>query len=87
MHASEFTLLFPHFIECVIRLILLRYEPVVPQAVVDDWKRGQEDYQKYYGGGRNDGGGDGAYPESGGSFDSRRMSRASSSAEPQVPKR
>ncbi|GMH85354.1 hypothetical protein TL16_g10203 [Triparma laevis f. inornata] len=75
VRASEYTLLFPHFIECIVRLILLRYEPVVPKEIVETWKRDQEDYMNTMRGG-GDGGGDG-YAESVSSIDSRRMSRAS----------
>ncbi len=50
VHASHHSLLFPHFVECVVRLIFLRYGAVVPQPVLDSWRQDQEDYERYYGG-------------------------------------
>lgn len=63
VHASEYTLLFPHFIECVVRLILLRYQPVVSKAVVDAWVKEKDEFAKNFGDDR-------------GSIDGRRYSRA-----------
>jgi len=42
--ASEYTLLFPHFVECMMRIILFRYGPVVPKEILENWKRDQEEW-------------------------------------------
>ena len=42
--ASEYTLLFPHFVECITRVILARYGPVVPNEVLERFKKDQEEW-------------------------------------------
>ena len=77
VHASEYTLLFPHFIECVVRLILLRYQPVVSQNIVDAWMKEQEEFAKALNRGGDSVGG--------GSIDNRRYSRAGREEHPSAP--
>ena len=70
--ASEYSLLFPQFVECTLRIISNRYGPVVPKEIIDKWIKDQEEYNTYQVFGRGEGGiGD----EDGSPSDMRRKSR------------
>ena len=75
--ASEYTLLFPHFVECIMRVSLARYGPVVPKEILESWKKDQEEWKNISKTeGEDDGADDGLGGIAGRGLKGRRRTRA-----------